>query len=799
MQHPAGFDGNWNMLPRAPRIKRRGTMDIAIFGAGIAGLMTAVTLRAQGHNCSIYERMRQGQETGMGFILMPEGISCLQSFGVKLTGEYSGVPLHRYCCRNSSGQTLYEQPLPPGTRSIRRRDLIGALMRALPAESAPVFDAELEGLAFDVEGKVIEARLNTGSKVKADLYISAEGIRSRARHALFPDWPSPQAHVLEIVGLVRCKSTVQWARNSLNKFHAASGGIAFGILAVDAEYVIWYIQFDGERFPPPSENTQDFAQARKEFVQGLVNHWAAPIPHILSITDFSRTHLWRPLDIDLVPAFYRSNLVLVGDAAHPLSPFTSQGVSSAVSDAVALAEFLRTESTLASALSRYSLERREQCAPYVAKGRELTQHFISPQIGSTILLPIAESEHVAQSSFSDNIVRLDLLRERAFNMRWAQQPEDVIPLTAADPDFPVCPAIQEQLVRHVRDGVLSYGPPEGLPQFRESVADWMRSTRQMDCHPEEVFATDSAASGMAVIARASLAPGDEVLIPDPVDFLLHHTVQRVGAVPVRVPVEPGTTAEQFIAGMEARLSPRTRMLWLCNPHNPLGVVYSREWQQRVAEWAIRHRLKIVSDEIWSDIVYSPHRHVGLASISPEIARNTVTVYGFSKNFALAGLRVGCVICSDAAWKKEIVAASDAESTVYGVSVLSQVAVIAALNEGREWLAEFVQHLQAQRDYVMKRLAIWPGVSANSPQGTYVAFPNVCSLSDDSELLCQQLRDQARVALVPGAPRWFGPGASGHLRICFATSRRILQEAFDRLEPVVEQLAGERLPQKVHSN
>ena len=207
-----------------------------------------------------------------------------------------------------------------------------------------------------------------------------------------------------------------------------------------------------------------------------------------------------------------------------------------MADAVALAENLRpqnlkTQSDLEHALSRYSTERREQCAPYVAKGRELTRHFLTPEIGSTILLPIAEPDQTQPASFSDNIVRLDLLRERAFNMRWAQQPADVIPLTAADPDFPVCPAIQEQLVRYVRDGVLSYGPPEGLPQFRESIARWMRETRHMDCTAEEVFATDSAASGMAVLARASLAAGDEVLIPDPVDFLLHHTVQRAGAVP----------------------------------------------------------------------------------------------------------------------------------------------------------------------------------------------------------------------------------------------------------------------------
>jgi aspartate/methionine/tyrosine aminotransferase len=398
---------------------------------------------------------------------------------------------------------------------------------------------------------------------------------------------------------------------------------------------------------------------------------------------------------------------------------------------------------------------------------------------------------MAKSPFSDDAVPLELLRERAFNLRWAQQPADVIPLTAADPDFPVCPAVQEHLDRYVRDGVFSYVPPEGLPGFRETVAEWMRSTRRMDCTQEHVFAADSAASAMAVIARAGLARGDEVLMPDPVDFLLQHTVERAGGVPVRVSVNPTTSAAEFIAGMSARLTPRTRMLWLCSPHNPLGVVYPSAWLNSVGQWAIEHGLRILTDEIWSDIVYPPHQHTALAALSPEIARSTVTVYGFSKNFALAGLRVGCVICSDPEWRKQIVAASDAESTVYGVSALSQIAVIGALTDGREWLADFVRHLHGQRDYVVERLKRWPGVTVVPPQGTYVIFPDVRSLDDDAERLCQQLRDRARVALVPGAARWFGPGAAGHLRICFATSRGILQEAFDRLEPVVTEMIADK--------
>jgi cysteine-S-conjugate beta-lyase len=403
----------------------------------------------------------------------------------------------------------------------------------------------------------------------------------------------------------------------------------------------------------------------------------------------------------------------------------------------------------------------------------------------------ANNPFMTRSSFSDDAVPLPLLRERAFNLRWAQLPEDVIPLTAADPDFPACPAVREQLARYASEGVLSYGPPEGLPRFREAVSDWMCATRQMECTPGMVFATDSAASAMAVVARASLKPGDEAIIPAPVDFLLQHTITRAGATPVPVAVTRETTAEEFIARLEAARTPRTRMLWLCSPHNPLGVVYSREWLQAVADWAVRRGLRILADEIWSDIVYCPHQHTAMQSLSREIAERTVTVYGFSKNFALAGLRIGCVICADRQWREAIVAAADAESTVFGTSVLSQVAVIAALRDGSAWLAEFVAHLTAQRDYAVERLSRWPGVTVSPPHGTYVVFPCIRNLDEDAERFCLRLRDQARVALVPGLPRWFGEGAGGHVRVCFATSRGILQEAFDRMEPVVKSLAADR--------
>lgn len=226
------------------------------------------------------------------------------------------------------------------------------------------------------------------------------------------------------------------------------------------------------------------------------------------------------------------------------------------------------------------------------------------------------------------------------------------------------------------------------------------------------------------------------------------------------------------------------MLWLCNPHNPLGLVPSRAWLDAVVHWALDRGLRVLSDEVWSDIVYAPHRHTCAASLSPDAGRQMATVYGFSKGFGLAGLRIACIVCSDSAWLGEMIRAADLDSTVGGAATLSQIAAVAAMECGQAWLQGFLEHLHAQRDLLTARVARWPGVLPAVPQGTFVAFPRIDALDPDGERVCAHLLAQARVALVPGVPRWFGEGARGHLRISFATSRHLLQRALDRLDGVL---------------
>jgi aminotransferase len=381
--------------------------------------------------------------------------------------------------------------------------------------------------------------------------------------------------------------------------------------------------------------------------------------------------------------------------------------------------------------------------------------------------------------FADEAVDVEILRQRAFNLRWATLPKDVIPLTAADPDFPVAAEIREGIKRWIDGGYFSYGPAEGLPEFRGAAATMLRTRKGMDAHAEQILATNSAAAGLETAARFMLAPGDQAIISDPVDFLFKRSVEAAGGEAVRWPCDPATGNVDFDRLTEL-IGPRTRMIGLCNPLNPIGKVWTKPELERIAELADRHDLWILSDEIWSDIVFAPARHVSIASLGPSTAARTVTVTGLSKNFGLAGARIGLLHAARNEVVEGLLEVSGARSTANGAATLSQVAAIAAWAHGEDWFAGFLRHLEAQRDFAVAALRALPGVDLRAPDGCYVLFPAVRRHGHDSESIVAYLLEQHRVAVVPGAAKWFGEGAEGHLRICFSTSRGVLEEGLRRL-------------------
>lgn len=391
----------------------------------------------------------------------------------------------------------------------------------------------------------------------------------------------------------------------------------------------------------------------------------------------------------------------------------------------------------------------------------------------------ANSHHAPFNRFD---IDQELLRQRAFNLRWATVDEDVIPLTAADPDFLIAPEIRTALKEYTSEGVVGYGPTEGFLGFRSAVAMKLK-TRGVDATAEQVLATDGAASALWAACRGVLSPGDEALTFDPVDFLLPHCSEQAGGVVVRCPLESdsGAIPEEAFSQL---ITDRTKAILVCNPHNPMGRVLRREELLRLGELAIEHDLVLINDEVWSDIILDDVEMISLPSLSPEISDRTITVSGFSKTYGLAGLRIGFIHSSNETLFQKILEMSGAPRTTFGASVLSQVAAEAAIRHCDLWLAGFLEHLRDMRKMAVPRLDALAGFSCRAPEGTYLLYPDIRQTGMTEQQLADRLLDEARVAVVPGLSEWFGPGARGHLRLSFATTEEILDEALGRIEKVI---------------
>lgn len=386
--------------------------------------------------------------------------------------------------------------------------------------------------------------------------------------------------------------------------------------------------------------------------------------------------------------------------------------------------------------------------------------------------------------FQNHAINFDLLKKRAYNLRWATVPEGVIPLTAADPDFKSAPEIAEAISQFAKDRYFCYTPPEGLPEFKEAISNYFQTRRNVPVQPEYAFPVDSAAFGIYLTCQAFLNIGDEAIIFDPVDFLFRYSIENVGATAVSFAIPPGTTTVDF-EQMEKLITKKTKMICLCNPLNPTGKVFTKSELLQLGEIACKHNLIILSDEIWSDIVFAPAVFTSIAAINEEIRNQTITITGFSKSYGLAGLRIGAVIAHNLKHYNLLMDISLHNSTVHGATVLSQIAATTALNDCAYYLNDFVRHLSKTKTLIVDELNTIPGFNCIAPDGCYVAFTAITGTNKSSQEIYQLLLQDAKVAVVPGLKQWFGNGAEGYIRMSFATSTEVIQEAMHRIKKVIK--------------
>jgi len=363
--------------------------------------------------------------------------------------------------------------------------------------------------------------------------------------------------------------------------------------------------------------------------------------------------------------------------------------------------------------------------------------------------------------------------------------KEVIPMWIADMDFECAPAIGEAIRRRAEHNV--YGYDFGGQRCSRSVAGWLERRGDWSVRPEWLRYTTGVVSGLGFAVRAFTAEGDGVVIQPPVYPPFRSMVEANGRRAVDNPLlAVGDSYEMDFSDLDRRLA-SARAIILCNPHNPVGRVFTEDELRRVGELCERHDTLIISDEIHCDLIFAPHRHRHIAAIDGgRFARRTVTFIAPSKTFNIAGLATSVAIIPNEElrerWDAEYGRAHIPDGTAFG-----HIALRAAYDECEPWLEDVLVYLADNAAYVRTFLAERiPEVRTVRQQGTYLMWLDMRALGfTTQEELMRWLVREAGLGLGNGAD--FGPGGEGFARMNVATNRATLERAMTQLEAAVRAL------------
>ena len=369
-------------------------------------------------------------------------------------------------------------------------------------------------------------------------------------------------------------------------------------------------------------------------------------------------------------------------------------------------------------------------------------------------------------------------RRATSSNKWRKYPADVLPLWVADMDFTSPEPVVRALRERVEHGVFGYGFEE--PEFAQVFVDRLQKRYGWKVSPEAVVMIPGVIPGFNVACRALTKPGDGLLLQVPVYPPIlrapgNHELSRDEAPLAR------ERDGRYIADLDAfraAIHGRTRAFLLCNPHNPVGRVFTRDELAGMAQICLEHDLPIIADEIHCDLLYQGQRHIPMASLGPEIERRTITLMAPSKTFNLAGLKVSVAVIPHAPLRERFLAARG-DYVQAQVNVLGYVAAFAAYRDGDAWLGELLRYLEANRDYladyVRRHL---PGIAMTPPEGTYLAWLDCRGAGPAAADPFTFFLERAKVAFNDGA--LFGRGGPGFVRLNFGSPRSILTEGLERM-------------------
>ncbi|MDP2965423.1 MAG: MalY/PatB family protein [Pelolinea sp.] len=370
-------------------------------------------------------------------------------------------------------------------------------------------------------------------------------------------------------------------------------------------------------------------------------------------------------------------------------------------------------------------------------------------------------------------------RKNTDSVKWSRYPDEVLPLWVADMDFPsppeVAAAIQERL-DHPFFGYAGDDKP-----LIETICEWVYRHHGWKIQPEWVLLMSGVVTGMNWVAQSFLHPGDSLCFHTPVYPPFFHISEYVGVSRIEIPMVVQDNQYQIdFEKFEKTLNSSTKLFVLCNPHNPVGRVFTKPELECINTICLKHNVMICSDEIHCELIFSGHSHIPLASISEEAAQNSITLMAPSKTFNIPGLHFSFAVVPNQKHREQM------EKSRRGVigcpSMLANEAARAVYTHSENWLEQLLNYLEGNRDYLMDYLKTHlPEIKVIKPEGSYLAWLDCRELNMQSDPYNFFLY-KAKVALNDG--RSFGENGSGFVRLNFGCPRSILTDALVRMASAV---------------
>lgn len=382
------------------------------------------------------------------------------------------------------------------------------------------------------------------------------------------------------------------------------------------------------------------------------------------------------------------------------------------------------------------------------------------------------------------------ISSRAAEMKAAGLP--VVTFGAGEPDFDTPAHIRAAGIAAIENGQTRYTAAAGTPALRQAVCDKLKRDNGLDYTPAQVVISNGAKHSLMNAFMAILNEGDEVIIPAPFWLSYAEMVRIAGGVPVILHTKKENHFMMTAAGLEEAYTAKTKALVLTTPSNPTGQVMDRKDLEMAADFAVRHDLILISDEIYEKLIYDEGKqHISVASLGKEVYDRTIVINGVSKSYAMTGWRIGY-----AAAPLEIakLMASLQSHMASNPNSIAQEATVAALNGPQDCVAEMCKAFKERRDYIFEREEAIPLLSALKPEGAFYLFVDVSATygkSCDGQKIASAadfaalLLEKKYVAVVPCADF----GMPDYIRLSYATSLELIREGMDRIEAFVKALEG----------